>query len=135
VQRLGTRENSPSPRVGQAMSSPADGREHDGPLPQCFRVVERRSNDSAGRRSEQLVAARRLSERLIVFERCEGCWICPIPAVRPPAAELLLCCLQDSIAWLAPGGSRFRGVFAVSLARLPRIAGLTVADTSGPARR
>ena len=30
---------------------------------------------------------------------------CPIPAVRPPPAALLLCCLQDSIAWLAPCAS------------------------------
>jgi hypothetical protein len=30
---------------------------------------------------------------------------CPIPAARAPAATLLLSCLQDSVAWLAPGAS------------------------------
>jgi hypothetical protein len=40
-------------------------------------ALERRSNDSADRRSEQLVAARRLGEQPTLFERCEGCWICP----------------------------------------------------------
>ena len=38
--------------------------------------------------------------------RLRRCPDCPIPAVRPPAGALLLCCLQDSIAWLAPGASR-----------------------------
>ena len=45
---------------------------------------------------------------------------CPIPSVRPPPAALMLCCLQDSIAWLAPGASsapwRARG----HVARCPR---------------
>jgi hypothetical protein len=31
--------------------------------------------------------------------------MCPIPAARAPAATLLLSCLQDSAAWLAPGAS------------------------------
>ena len=49
-------------------------------------------------------------------------WGCPIPAVSPPAAALLLCCLQDPIGWLASAGCiepgwRARG----RLARLPRI--------------
>ena len=52
------------------------------------RLVERRSNDSVGRRSEQLVAARRLSERSTVFERCVGCWICPISAACSPTSGL-----------------------------------------------
>ena len=30
---------------------------------------------------------------------------CPIPALTPPAAPLLLRCLQDSFAWLAPSAS------------------------------
>jgi hypothetical protein len=34
------------------------------------------------------------------------CRDCPIPAVSLPAAALLLCCLQDPIAWLAPDASR-----------------------------
>lgn len=42
------------------------------PLSECFRAAQRRSNDSAGRRNEQLVAARPLSERSIVFERLRG---------------------------------------------------------------
>jgi hypothetical protein len=47
------------------------------PLSECFQAAQRRSNDSAGRRNEQFVAARPLSERSIVFERLRGCWICP----------------------------------------------------------
>jgi len=31
--------------------------------------------------------------------------ICPIPTTSVPAAPLLLCCLQDSVARLAPGAS------------------------------
>ena len=56
--------------------------------------------------------------------------VCPLPAARLPAAALLLCSLQDSIAWLAPGASssgwRARG----RLARFPRIGGLSC-STSG----
>jgi hypothetical protein len=44
---------------------------------------------------------------------------CPIPALRPPPAELLLCCLQDSIAWLARGVSSSRGECSRSPCSLP----------------
>ena len=52
--------------------------------------------------------------------RLRRCPDCPMPAVRPAAAALLLCCLHDSVAWLASGASRppwrARGRFA----RFPR---------------
>jgi hypothetical protein len=83
------------------------------PLSQCFRAAERRSNDSAGRRNEQLVAARPLSERSIVFERCEGCWICPEAAVRAVPGRLLLLCLLLRSSWLTAEGGREIGAAGV----------------------
>jgi hypothetical protein len=60
--------------------------------------------------------------------------LCPMPAVRPPAAALLLCCSQDSIAWLAPGRStspwRARG----RRARCPRVAGRSTRRRQLPRR-
>ena len=53
-----------------------------------------------------------------------GASMCPIPAVRPPAAALLLCCLRDSIAWLAPGALRSRWRARGRFARFPRVAGM-----------
>ena len=40
------------------------------------------------------------------LRRGSGARLCPIPAARAPSAALLLCCLQDSVAWLAPAASR-----------------------------
>ena len=56
----------------------------------------------------------------------------PIPA--PPAAALLLCCLPDSIAWLAPGASRSPWRARGRLERFPRIAGVRM-DCRGIPRR
>jgi hypothetical protein len=39
------------------------------------------------------------------LRRGSGGRLCPIPPVRAPPAALLLCCLQDSVAWLAPDAS------------------------------
>jgi hypothetical protein len=57
--------------------------------------------------------------------------ICPIPAVRPRAAALLLCCLQDPIPWLAPGGSRSPWRARAHLARFPRVARRSVGAPKG----
>jgi hypothetical protein len=57
-----------------------------------------------------------------------GC-LCPIPAVSPPAAALLLCCLQDPIAWLAPDASRSPWRARGRLARFPRGGGARRAAT------
>jgi hypothetical protein len=53
-------------------------------------------------------------------QRCRRGCVCPIPAVRPPAAALLLCCLQDSIAWLPRGRIEVPWRVRGRLARLPR---------------
>jgi hypothetical protein len=65
---------------------------------------------------------------------CEGCWICPIPAARPPAGWLLLWCLQHPGSGLAPGalssaGERSRASSAVS----QRMPGLRPAAPLSPA--
>ena len=55
--------------------------------------------------------------------------------MRPPPAALLLCCLQDCIAWLAPGASsapwRARG----RLARFPRVPRLSSAAAKCSSQR
>jgi hypothetical protein len=63
----------------------------------------------------------RSQTRGAVLREAPRCPDCPIPAMRPRPVALLLCCLQDSIAWLAPGGSRSPWHPRGRLARFPRM--------------
>jgi hypothetical protein len=60
-----------------------------------------------------------------------GC-LCPIPPARAPSAPLLLCCLQDSVAWLAPGASSFAVERSRSPCALPAQRGCTSSTAKTP---